>query len=316
MTEFYPDYYKEFKCIADRCKHNCCIGWEIDIDYDTVKKYMSVEGDIGRKLRKSISFESTPHFILSEGERCPFLCENNLCELILTFGEDGICDICKQHPRFRNDLESRVELGLGLCCEEAARMIITKPECVSFIATSQVLPDEITHRRDRAISIMQNRNKTVRDRISEMLTLFNILDFKVNLAQWSDFLLKLERLDAGWTSMLMKLQKRADEGKIVAFEDYASLYETQYEQIVVYFLYRHLIKAENISDMAVRVAFAVLMYSIVYELGCVVFCEKGELSVEDLIEIARMLSSEIEYSEENTDAVIYRLYDDVIDMLF
>ena len=28
----YPDYYPEFRCSASACKHNCCIGWEIDID--------------------------------------------------------------------------------------------------------------------------------------------------------------------------------------------------------------------------------------------------------------------------------------------
>ena len=32
MDIFAPSYYKKFKCIADKCHHNCCIGWEIDID--------------------------------------------------------------------------------------------------------------------------------------------------------------------------------------------------------------------------------------------------------------------------------------------
>mgnify|MGYP006874698003 CR=1 FL=1 len=34
----YPDYYKEFKCIAGECRHSCCIGWEIDIDEETYKR--------------------------------------------------------------------------------------------------------------------------------------------------------------------------------------------------------------------------------------------------------------------------------------
>jgi lysine-N-methylase len=29
-----PDTYPEFCCIADRCRHSCCIGWEIDVDPD------------------------------------------------------------------------------------------------------------------------------------------------------------------------------------------------------------------------------------------------------------------------------------------
>ena len=37
MIESVPNYYDKFKCIADRCKHSCCIGWEIDIDDDTME---------------------------------------------------------------------------------------------------------------------------------------------------------------------------------------------------------------------------------------------------------------------------------------
>ena len=27
-----PDFYGKFKCTAEKCRHSCCIGWEIDID--------------------------------------------------------------------------------------------------------------------------------------------------------------------------------------------------------------------------------------------------------------------------------------------
>ena len=32
MKVVVPNYYNQFKCIAEKCHHNCCIGWEIDID--------------------------------------------------------------------------------------------------------------------------------------------------------------------------------------------------------------------------------------------------------------------------------------------
>ena len=41
MRVIVPEYYKEFKCIASKCKNNCCIGWEIDIDKDTYELYKS-----------------------------------------------------------------------------------------------------------------------------------------------------------------------------------------------------------------------------------------------------------------------------------
>ena len=37
MKEYIPDYYKDFQCIADKCKDSCCIGWEIMIDSKSYK---------------------------------------------------------------------------------------------------------------------------------------------------------------------------------------------------------------------------------------------------------------------------------------
>ena len=43
MKLYAPSYYKKFKCIADKCEHSCCIGWEIDIDEETLEKYEKLE---------------------------------------------------------------------------------------------------------------------------------------------------------------------------------------------------------------------------------------------------------------------------------
>ena len=46
MKIFAPSYYKNFKCLADRCTHSCCIGWEIDVDADTLLRYEQLTGDL------------------------------------------------------------------------------------------------------------------------------------------------------------------------------------------------------------------------------------------------------------------------------
>ena len=50
MKTVVPHYYKNFKCIADKCRHSCCVGWEIDIDDDTLEKYRNLEGEMGAVL--------------------------------------------------------------------------------------------------------------------------------------------------------------------------------------------------------------------------------------------------------------------------
>ena len=32
MKTYAPNYYKSFKCIADRCRHSCCKGWNVYLD--------------------------------------------------------------------------------------------------------------------------------------------------------------------------------------------------------------------------------------------------------------------------------------------
>ena len=55
MNIYVPSYYQKFRCIADRCRHSCCVGWEIDIDKDTCEYYSSIDGDFGKKLADNIS---------------------------------------------------------------------------------------------------------------------------------------------------------------------------------------------------------------------------------------------------------------------
>lgn len=98
-----PDYYTSFSCIAHRCRHSCCIGWEIDIDPETAAYYNSVGGKLGEKLQSCIeSSDGDAHFILSKDEHCPFLCTDGLCEIIKEAGEKALCNICTDHPKFRS----------------------------------------------------------------------------------------------------------------------------------------------------------------------------------------------------------------------
>lgn len=155
MKTIVPDYYKDFRCIAGECRHTCCMGWEIDVDEPALRRFLA-EPEISRH----VSMAETPHIELLEGERCPFLNEKGLCRMILSHGEDMLCDICRDHPRFRNYWSDRVETGLGLVCEEAGRLILSRsaPMCLRVLeddgADEEIPEDEewLTEYRDRLLS--------------------------------------------------------------------------------------------------------------------------------------------------------------------
>lgn len=122
-----PDYYDRFRCIASRCTDNCCIGWEIGIDPAALADYQAQPGAFGDRLRAAIRPGDPPSFALTGDGRCPFLNRENLCDIHRQLGERHLCAICDQHPRFHNWFGAEKESGLGLCCEEAARLILLSP---------------------------------------------------------------------------------------------------------------------------------------------------------------------------------------------
>ena len=139
MITIKPDFYKNFKCIADKCTDSCCVGWEIIVDSETSEKYEDIKGDFGEKIRMNLVKDEDNEicFKLDEKERCPFLNKNNLCDIIINCGEDALCSICTEHPRFYNDFQKVIECGLGLCCEEVCRLLLETDKPLKYITENE-----------------------------------------------------------------------------------------------------------------------------------------------------------------------------------
>ena len=116
-----PEYFLDFKCIADKCRDSCCIGWEIDVDECTMAKYRTLEGALGREIAEKTSHG---YFPLRENGHCAFLDRSGLCRIILGLGDGYLCDICREHPRYYGVGDGIIDGGIGLGCEEAARIIL------------------------------------------------------------------------------------------------------------------------------------------------------------------------------------------------
>ena len=132
MIQRVPHYYKAFHCIASDCRDNCCVGgWEIDIDEETAQYYLSMEGEFGDRLRNSITRTDEYCFRLKDG-KCPFLDSKGLCEIYQVLGEDKMGVVCTQFPRYTDYYGAVKETGIGLACEEAARIICQDKEAFTF----------------------------------------------------------------------------------------------------------------------------------------------------------------------------------------
>ena len=311
MQQIYPDYYPAFRCIAGACRHSCCIGWEIDIDEDSAARYRAQAGDFGTRLRNCIDWSSEPpHFILGAEERCPFLNQDNLCDMILTLGEDALCGICAQHPRFHNELPGRVESGVGLCCEAAGALILGQAAPVRLLgADGADTTDEIIAFRDECIAIVQDRRYHIPKRVQNLLTRCGSGLPERNMPEWAAFLLELERLEERWTARLTALRETWDAVRLREFVLHMTERETEYEQFLVYLLYRHMANAPDLEEAALRGRFAAWGYYLLYALGAVQFSTDGDFTFAHQVELARLFSAELEYSEENLDRILDELFE-------
>ena len=322
-----PDFYGEFKCIADKCTDSCCIGWEIDVDENALKKYNKINTIFGEKIRSHIikSEDGSNCFALAENERCPFLNENNLCNIIINCGEEYLCDICREHPRFYEWFVGVTECGLGLCCEEVCRILLDNEAPFSLVEESDgeevVLEtkEDVTESdlyiflsafREKLFEILFRKDMSFEEKLVKVLSetesfcgeKTKIRNYKNSLALYK----KTEPIDEKWTDYINSL-----------WDNYENILKVQkefqektngdmlYSKILAYIIYRHFTKAVFDKSIKERICFAVESVRFIYLCDMKTYSEKGELSLKDRIENLKNWSKQIEYSEENTDLLIY-----------
>ncbi len=114
--------FSDFECTGKYCRHNCCkTGWDIEIDKPTLD-YLDSVGDCS--LRSITETDEDGTFLIREDGKCPLLTADGLCSLQLKYGAEHISDICREHPRFYEWFGGYKEAGVGLCCEEAVRLLL------------------------------------------------------------------------------------------------------------------------------------------------------------------------------------------------
>ena len=316
-----PDFYKRFKCVADKCADSCCVGWEIDVDCHTLAKYREMGND---KIFSHIATDAEiPYIRLSADEKCPFLDERGLCRIISKYGDDYIPEICKKHPRYNNEILDFTECSIGLSCPTAAEIILSlsdKPEIES-------IPTFSGGNEKNEVENPTNEEETVEYlcKIRDML-FDGIFDKKrdaVGVVSWllrcqtavSDYLFdgvpigKIEEGMADELYPMIDLIPKAFSHLELLSEDLRTLvlratrehvlsllakHTDVSRALLYYFLHRYMLSGASDFDLDDRLTLCVMLLFI-----CLVFI--GERGVVDG---AVLFSKNIEYSTENIDILL------------
>lgn len=311
MLLFAPEGYEDFVCLKGSCRHTCCAHWEIDVDEASLARYEAVPGPFGETLRRCLGLEDgTAHFILDEQERCPLLRPDGLCELICRQGQDALCQVCADHPRYRSFFSTRTEIGLGLCCEASARLALSRraPFALQILSgdeeaareEAEMAEEEIALLlfRDELMETVQAREVPILSRIEQIAARCGASWPQDDIASCATFLLGLEQMDADWTRRLHHLREAAPRLAARRLAPWA----LPLEQLMAHLLYRHLPEALDDGDPAGHA----LVCCAIWQAAAALFLLEKEQTLDSLCEVVRLCSSEIEYDQDNMDALLAR----------
>lgn len=297
MKLYAPAYYQEFACIAGSCRHSCCIGWEIDVDTDTLTHYEMLDGDYADIIRDSIDRTDTPHFVLASNGRCPHLDGRGLCRIITAYGDGALCEICREHPRFYHDTPRGKEVGLGIACEQACRIVLSSDAFDQMIEIGELdgEPDtnafDATALRAQVFAILKDWAPSHDARLARIRAAFGVSADLCSDNAWCELLGSLEYLDEKHLGLFMLYGSDADV---------LPAQESMLARALAYFVYRHCSPAQDAQDFAAS-------------LGLALFLERLLASLiaagHDALDAARIVSEELEYSEDNTDAIKSTFYE-------
>ena len=297
MKLYAPEYYKDFKCIADKCTHSCCIGWEIDIDSNTRNKYASLTNGYGNIINKSIANAETPHFRLSENNRCPHLNGKGLCKIILEFGEDYLCDICREHPRFYNITAREKEVGIGMSCEEACHLVLESDNYSNIIEIDDIPQEKIEFAEYDALAqrkiiyaILSDKSLDYKNKLKKISKTYDISMSDISDAEWENIINSLEYLDDSHRELFLNFSAEAIIPE--CFEQYT-------KRALAYFVYRHCTEVDNANEFCASLGFCLFCEKLLISLAS----QQDNISAIEFYELARIVSEELEYSESNTEAI-------------
>lgn len=193
-TILVPKYMQQFSCIGSACEDSCCVGWRVDIDQQTYKKYNRVrnqelkplfEKNVIRK-RSNPSAAAYAKIKMDDTGKCSFLSEENLCKVQLGLGEDYLSNTCAIYPRSINSINGVIEKSATLSCPETARLALLNPDGIVFdeieepVETRGNISKELTTNNPRfsnkaqkyfwdlrifTIQVLQDRSYTLSERL-------------------------------------------------------------------------------------------------------------------------------------------------------
>ena len=247
--EIKPDYYDTFTCIADKCSFTCCQEWKITVDDDTYKKWncLSLTKQDNQYLDQYVKQKDGTRVIaLNEHKQCPFLNEQKLCKLVLSFGDEVLSETCVLFPRQIHEFEDRKEYSLVACCPEVVDLMNQQDKICFTKNLNELDEDMLFQIRTMMITMMQDQQFSISK--SLMMIFYILLDIHQKgilkgIGEYKDEATLKELSDAIDNMQFQNLDTFDENNEL--FLDMAENYRKQ--ELYTSYLEPLAVKAENLS---------------------------------------------------------------------
>ncbi len=127
--------YDNFICTADKCPENCCRGWRIHIDDETVQKYLEMKGKDGIIIRMCMQTDDTMPYFSRRSIVCPLMTLKGLCSIQKKYGADLMPEICRRFPRDIRNYGPFTEMHLDPACTRVSEMILESSKDITLVSS-------------------------------------------------------------------------------------------------------------------------------------------------------------------------------------
>ncbi len=331
IKDIYPKFYKDFKCIANRCPDSCCKDWDVQVDDKSLAYYDTVQTEFGNFLRSNIITDKNDDVIFtSKNGKCIFWNDDMLCDMYINLGEEHLCCTCKEFPRVKNDYGAFCEHMLSFACPVAARLILTSnspfdcinefevgtdyseypPELMNFLLAARKRSCEIFCRKDldfeQRIELCLRFNQAVQGLLEDESfdkgsldgiekSLSPNFESKIDYEDIFDLHLGMEYMSDKWLDFTKQAAK-ADLSSERARNICRKL-DDKFTTLALYYIYRYYIGAVDTYETAVTVRKIECAYVMILAM---IISADAEEDFEKQVRIFQRYSKELEHSDENS----------------
>lgn len=186
-----PSFYDQFQCIAEKCKFNCCMGWDIHIEKELCNKYPEYQNILqDTETGDFVAEEESGGYeipLLDNGI-CPFCNKEQLCDLVIKYGEKALSYTCRAFPRLFVLTADTKELFLSCGCIRVVELLSEIKGPLTFIMEEEegdiVDKSRMSRREREEEEALQGRIRFDVELRDQMIDWIQNRDYPLWFRQW------------------------------------------------------------------------------------------------------------------------------------